>query len=73
MSHLFQYVDCQFLYHCVTSLEKNLKCFIFSESHQILVMQVLIFGSSSHCAGKCMEKFMQCIYIICFGSFEFFL
>ena len=56
MSHLFQYVDCHILYHCVTSLEKNLKCCIFSESHQILVTRVLIFGSSPHCAGKCMEN-----------------
>ena len=63
MFHLFQYVDCQILYHCVTSLEKNLKCCIFSESHQVLVTRVLIFGSSPHCAGKCVEKFMQCILL----------
>ena len=58
MSHLFQYVDCRILYHCVTSLGKNyfLKCCIFGESHQILVMRVLIFGSSPHSVGK---------YILC--------
>ena len=33
-----------------------LKCCIFSESHQILVTRVHIFGSSSHCARKCMAK-----------------
>ena len=38
MSRLFQYIDCQILYHCVTSLKKIhfLKSCIFSESHQIL-------------------------------------
>ena len=66
MSHLFQYVDCQILYYCVTSLEKIhfLKCCIFTESHQILVTQVLIFGSSPHCVGKCQrQNFMQCILL----------
>ena len=33
-----------------------LKCCIFSDSHQILVARVLIFGWSPHCAGKCMAK-----------------
>ena len=64
MSPLFQYVDCRILYHCVTSLGKNsfLKCCIFGESHQILVMRVLIFGSSPHSAGKYMAKFYA-VYI----------
>ena len=64
MSHLFQYVDCQILYHCVTSLEKIhfLKCCIFSESDRILVTWVLIFGSSPHCAGKCKAK-LYAVYI----------
>ena len=54
MSHLFQHVDCQILCHCVTSLKKiHFHC-IFSESHQILVTRVLIFGSSLNCVGKCM-------------------
>ena len=35
---------------------------IFSESHQILVTRVLIFGSSLHCAGKCMAK-LYAVYI----------
>ena len=39
-----------------------MKCCIFSESHQILVMRVLIFGSSPHCAGKCMAK-LYAVYI----------
>ena len=39
-----------------------MKCCIFSESHQILVTRVLIFGSSSHCAGKCMAK-LYAVYI----------
>ena len=38
------------------------KCCIFSESHQILVTRVLIFGSSPHCAGKCMAK-LYTVYI----------
>ena len=64
MSHLFQYVDCQILYHFVTSLEKIhfLKCCTFSESRQILVTRVLIFGSSPNCAGKCMAK-LYAVYI----------
>ena len=64
MSHLFQYVDCQILYHCATSLEKIhfLKCCIFIESHQILLTRILIFGSSQHCAGKCKEK-LYAVYI----------
>ena len=64
MSPLFQYVDCQILYHCVTSLQKVhfLKYCIFSESHQILVTRGLIFGSSPHCAGKCMAK-LYAVYI----------
>ena len=33
-----------------------LKCCIFGESHQILVTWFLIFGSSLHCAGKCMAN-----------------
>ena len=33
-----------------------LKCCIFGESHQIIVTRFLIFGSSLHCAGKCMAK-----------------
>ena len=33
-----------------------LKCYIFGESHQILVTRFLIFGSSPRCAGKCMAK-----------------
>ena len=40
-----------------------MKCCIFSESHQILVTRILIFGLSPHCAGKCMAKFMQCILL----------
>ena len=49
---------------CVTSLGKNhfVKCCIFSESHQILVMRVLIFGLSPHCVGKCMAK-LYAVYI----------
>ena len=39
-----------------------LKCYIFNESRQILVTQVLIFGSSPHCAGKCMLK-LYAVYI----------
>ena len=39
-----------------------MKCCIFSESHQILVTRILIFGSSPHCAGKCMAKFYA-VYI----------
>ena len=39
-----------------------LKCCIFSESHQILVTLVLIFGSSPHCARKCMAK-LYAVYI----------
>ena len=35
---------------------------IFSESHQILVTGVLIFGSSPHCAQKCMAK-LYAVYI----------
>ena len=65
MSHLFQYVDCQILYHCVTSLEKNhfLKCCIFGESHHILVTRVLIFGSSPHLRENARQNFMQCILL----------
>ena len=43
----------------VLLLRKNiqfLKCCIFSESHQILVTRVLIFGSFPRCAGKCTTK-----------------
>ena len=39
-----------------------LKCCIFSESHQIIVTLVLIFGSSPHCARKCMAK-LYAVYI----------
>ena len=35
---------------------------IFSDSHQILVTWVLIFGSSPHCEGKCMAK-LYAVYI----------
>ena len=38
-----------------------MKCCIFSERHQILVTRILIFGSSPHCAGKC----------ICWGLAKF--
>ena len=64
MSHLFQYVDCQILYHRVTSLEKNhfMKCCIFSESHQTFLTRVLIFELYPHCAGKCMTK-LYAVYI----------
>ena len=40
-----------------------LKCFIFGESHQILVTWVVIFGSSLHCAGKCMAE-LYAVYIV---------
>ena len=35
---------------------------IFNESHQILVMRVLIFESSPHCVGKFMAK-LYAVYI----------
>ena len=41
----------------------HLKCCISSESHQILVTRVLIFGSSPHCAEKCMAKLKQRILL----------
>ena len=62
MSHLFQYVDYQILYHCLTSLEKNNFLNIFSESHQILVTRVLIFGSCRHSVRKCMAK-LYAVYV----------
>ena len=65
MFDLFQYVDCHILYHRVTSFETKfifLKCCIFSESHQIFVTWIPIFGSSPHCAGKCMTK-LYAVYI----------
>ena len=40
-----------------------LMLFFFSYSHQVLATRVLIFGSSPHCAGKCMANFMQCILL----------
>ena len=33
-----------------------LKCCVFGESH---VMRFLVFGSSLHCAGKCMAKLYE--------------
>ena len=39
-----------------------LKYCVFSKSHQILVMRVLISGSSPHCSRKCMEK-LYAVYI----------
>ena len=65
MSHVFQLFDCQILYHRVTSLEKNsfYEMLYFSERHQILVTRILIFGSSPHCAGKCMAKFYA-VYMV---------
>ena len=39
-----------------------MKCCIFSESHQILVTRIPIFGSSPHYAGKCMAK-LYAVYI----------
>ena len=39
-----------------------MKCCIFSESHQILVKRIFIFGSSPQCAGKYMAKFYA-VYI----------
>ena len=34
----------------------SLKCCIFCESHQILMKRIIYFGSSLHCARKCISK-----------------
>ena len=52
----------KFVSPCNTVLVTNVQKSLQSESHQILVTWVLIFGSSPHCAGKCMAK-LYAVYI----------
>ena len=63
-SHFFINMSARFCTNCVNSLVKKsfFNIVFLVKVIKIFVTQVLIFGSSPHCAGKCMEK-LYAVYI----------